>query len=67
MCNVSMTSPYTVDIVPVQALAVYFNQSFARDRGYQFLNTLGINFVGYGMAGESVAFQQKVNLIVCQV
>ena len=54
MCNVSMTSPYTVDIVPVQYLPQFFNQSFAYNRGYQYLNTLGTNFVGYGMAGESL-------------
>ena len=51
MCNVSMTSPYTVYIVPVQALDTYFGMDFARNRGYQVLNTLGTNMVGYGMAG----------------
>ncbi|ORX40104.1 OPT oligopeptide transporter protein-domain-containing protein [Kockovaella imperatae] len=56
MCNVSMTSPYTVDIVPVQYLPQFFNQSFAKSRGYQFLNTIGTNFVGYGMAGLTRRF-----------
>lgn len=56
MCNVSMTSSYTINIVPVQALPVFFNQPFARAVGYQFLNTLGINFVGYGMAGLTRRF-----------
>lgn len=56
MCNVSMTSPYTVDIVPVQYLPQYFGQAFAHDVGYQFLNTLGMNFVGYGMAGLTRRF-----------
>ncbi|ORX33445.1 OPT oligopeptide transporter protein-domain-containing protein [Kockovaella imperatae] len=51
MCNVSMTSPYTVYIVPVQYLPGYFDESFAHSRGYQYLNTLGTNMVGYGMAG----------------
>jgi hypothetical protein len=52
MCNVSMTSPYTTYIVPVQYLPMYFNQPFAASRGYQILNTLGTSMVGYGMAGE---------------
>ena len=51
MCNVSLGSPYTTLIVPVQALPQFFNQSFAYKRGYQILNTLGTNFVGYGLAG----------------
>ena len=51
MCNVSLGSPYTTSIVPVQALPQFFNQSFAYKRGYQILNTLGTNFVGYGLAG----------------
>jgi hypothetical protein len=55
MCNVSMSSPYTVNIVPVQALSVFFNQNFARSHGYQILNTLGTSFVGYGMAGKRLS------------
>jgi len=55
MCNVSMSSPYTVNIVPVQALSVFFNQDFARSHGYQILNTLGTSFVGYGMAGKHLS------------
>lgn len=58
MCNVSMTTPYTTDIVPVQYLPQYFNQSFALDRGYQILNTLGTSFVGYGMAGTSLCLSR---------
>ncbi|ORX39266.1 oligopeptide transporter 2 [Kockovaella imperatae] len=56
MCNVSMTSPYTVDIVPVQYLPQFFDQSFAYSRGYQYLNTLGTNMVGYGFAGLTRRF-----------
>ena len=32
MCNVSMTSPYTVDIVPVQYLPQFFNQRWVCGR-----------------------------------
>lgn len=59
MCNVSMSAPYTAYIVPAQALPGFFDQAWARERGYQFLNTLGINFVGYGMAGESVDLMRR--------
>ncbi|ORY23682.1 OPT oligopeptide transporter protein-domain-containing protein [Naematelia encephala] len=51
MCNVSFTSPYTNYIIPVQALDMYFNESFAYSRGYQFLITFSSNMVGYGFAG----------------
>ena len=51
MCNVSLGAPYTASIVPVQALPLFFNQPFARNFGYQVLNTLATNFVGYGLAG----------------
>jgi hypothetical protein len=56
MCNVSMGSSYMVDIVPVQALPQFFGQDFARNVGYQILNTLGTSFVGYGMAGLTRRF-----------
>lgn len=56
MCNVSMGSGYMVDIVPTQALPQFFNQPFARNVGYQILNTLGTSFVGYGMAGLTRRF-----------
>lgn len=51
MANVSFTAPYTNYIIPAQALPQFFNESFAYNRGYQYLNTLGTNFVGYGLAG----------------
>lgn len=56
MCNVSLSAPYTTYIVPVQALPIFFNQSFAYNTGYQFLNTMGTNFVGYGLAGLTRRF-----------
>ena len=56
MANVSFGAPYTNYIVPAQALPVFFGESFAFNRGYQFLNTIGTNFVGYGMAGLTRRF-----------
>lgn len=56
MCSVSFTAPYTNYIVPAQALPQFFNEPFARKLGYQFLNTLGTNFVGYGIAGLTRRF-----------
>nr|XP_031857404.1 OPT family small oligopeptide transporter [Kwoniella shandongensis]KAA5524476.1 OPT family small oligopeptide transporter [Kwoniella shandongensis] len=51
MCTISFTSPYTNYIVPVQAMPMYFNQSFAYNRGYQILLSLAVNLFGYGLAG----------------
>ncbi|KAK4687087.1 hypothetical protein P7C73_g3042, partial [Tremellales sp. Uapishka_1] len=56
MANVSFTAPYTNYIVPAQALPVFFNQAWAYNRGYQFLSTIGTNFVGYGLAGLTRRF-----------
>ena len=56
MCNVSFQAPYTNYIVPAQALPVFFNEAWAYKRGYQFINTLGTNFVGYGIAGLTRQF-----------
>ena len=56
MANVSFGAPYTNYIVPTQALPVFFNESWAYSRGYQFLNTIGTNFVGFGMAGLTRRF-----------
>lgn len=46
MANVSFTAPYTNYIIPAQALPQFFDQKFAYNTGYQFLNTIGTNFVG---------------------
>lgn len=56
MANVSFAAPYTAYIIPVQALPVFFNQPFAYKFAYQIINTLGTNFVGYGMAGITRRF-----------
>lgn len=56
MCTIGFTKPYTTNIVLVQALPQYFNQAYARTFSYQILNTLGSNFVGYGLAGMARRF-----------
>ena len=56
MASVSFSAPYTNYIVPVQALPVFFNQQYAYSFGYQILNTIGTNFVGYGLAGLTRRF-----------
>lgn len=35
---------------------MFFNEEWARKPGYQFLNTIGTNFVGYGLAGLTRRF-----------
>ena len=42
--------------MPTQALPIFFNQAYAYNFGYQILNTLGTNFVGYGLAGLTRRF-----------
>ncbi|BEJ16419.1 hypothetical protein CspHIS471_0510240 [Cutaneotrichosporon sp. HIS471] len=56
MANVSFSSGYTNSIIPTQAMPFFFNMQFARSFGYQFLNTVGFTFVGYGLAGLTRRF-----------
>lgn len=56
MASVSFSYPYTAFLIPTQALPQYFGQDYARDFGYQLLTTMGINFVGYGLAGLARRF-----------
>ncbi|KAI1840281.1 hypothetical protein JX266_013500 [Neoarthrinium moseri] len=51
MANVSWNYPYTNNIIWVQYLPSYFNQSYAGQFSYQILIALSTNFIGYGMAG----------------
>ncbi|KAM0815560.1 putative OPT oligopeptide transporter protein-domain-containing protein [Seiridium cardinale] len=51
MANVSWNYPYTNNIIWVQYLPSYFNQSYAGQFSYQILIALATNFIGYGMAG----------------
>ncbi|KAI0171718.1 OPT-domain-containing protein [Hypoxylon sp. FL1284] len=51
MANVSWNFPYTNNIIWVQYLPTYFNQSYAGQFSYQVLIALSTNYIGYGMAG----------------
>lgn len=56
MASVSFSYPYTAFLIPTQALPMFFGQDYARNFGYQVLSTMGINFVGYGLAGLARRF-----------
>ncbi|KAJ7597542.1 OPT-domain-containing protein [Mycena floridula] len=56
MANVGFTAPYTKSIVIVQVADRFFNQSWARNFGYQILISLSTNFIGYGLAGITRRF-----------
>ncbi|KAI1764832.1 OPT-domain-containing protein [Hypoxylon sp. FL1150] len=51
MANVSWNQPYTNNIIWVQYLPSYFNQSYAGQFSYQIFIALSTNYIGYGMAG----------------
>ncbi|KAI4868184.1 OPT-domain-containing protein [Hypoxylon rubiginosum] len=51
MANVAWNHPYTNNIIWVQYLPSYFNQSYAGQFSYQMLIALSTNYIGYGMAG----------------
>ncbi|KAJ7133961.1 OPT oligopeptide transporter protein-domain-containing protein [Mycena crocata] len=57
MANVGFLSiPYTANIIWVQYLPLYFNQSWALGFGYQILVALSTNLIGYGLAGLTRRF-----------
>ncbi|KAJ7182198.1 OPT oligopeptide transporter protein-domain-containing protein [Mycena crocata] len=56
MANVGFNAPYTNNIIWVQYLPLYFNQSWATGFGYQILVALSTNFIGYGLAGLTRRF-----------
>ncbi|KAI1401275.1 OPT-domain-containing protein [Hypoxylon fuscum] len=51
MANVSWNYPYSNNIIWVQYLPSYFNQSYAGQFAYQILIGLATNYIGYAMAG----------------
>ncbi|CAK7568032.1 MAG: hypothetical protein SEPTF4163_006011 [Sporothrix epigloea] len=51
MASVSINTPYTDNIIWIQYLKQYFDQSFAGQFGYQILMALSTNLIGYGLAG----------------
>ncbi|KAJ7159352.1 OPT-domain-containing protein [Mycena crocata] len=56
MANVGFSTPYTANIIWVQYLPLYFNQSWALGFGYQILVALSTNLIGYGLAGLTRRF-----------
>lgn len=56
MANTSRSLPYTNYIIWTQVLPQYFNQQYARNFGYIFLNAFATNFIGYGLAGLTRKF-----------
>ncbi|KAJ6509641.1 OPT-domain-containing protein [Mycena vulgaris] len=51
MANAGFNTPYISNIIWIQYLPLYFNQSWAQAFGYQIAITLSTNFIGYGLAG----------------
>ncbi|KAF7372951.1 OPT-domain-containing protein [Mycena sanguinolenta] len=56
MANVGFITPYTSDIIWIQYLPLYFNQSWATRFGYQVLVALSTSLLGYGFAGLTRRF-----------
>ncbi|KAF7375383.1 OPT-domain-containing protein [Mycena sanguinolenta] len=56
MANVGFITPYTSNIIWIQYLPLYFNQSWALGFGYQILVALSTNLIGYGLAGLTRRF-----------
>ncbi|KAJ6518530.1 OPT-domain-containing protein [Mycena vulgaris] len=54
--NIGFNTPYTNNIIWVQYLPLYFNQSWAIGFGYQIIVALSTNFIGYGLAGLTRRF-----------
>jgi len=51
MAMAGMGSPYITNIIFVQAMPKWYGETWAKNVGYQMLNTLGCNFAGIGIAG----------------
>ena len=56
MATTSKSLPYTNYIIWTQVLPNFFNQPYARNYGYMFLNAFSTNFIGYGLAGLTRKF-----------
>lgn len=56
MANTSRSTPYTNYIIWTQVHKPFFNQQYARDFSYMFLNGFATNFIGYGLAGLTRKF-----------
>ncbi|KAK0713329.1 OPT oligopeptide transporter protein-domain-containing protein [Lasiosphaeria miniovina] len=56
MATVASNVPYTNNIIWIQYLPQFFNQSYAGRFSYQILVALSTNLIGYGMAGLTRRF-----------
>lgn len=51
-----MSAPYMADIIFVQALPRWFDESYAFGFAYQLVNTIGCQLCGFGLAGLCRSF-----------
>ncbi|KAL7416350.1 OPT-domain-containing protein [Mrakia frigida] len=51
MANVGMFAPYTMNVLIVQQLPIFYDQPWSADFGYQILTGLSIQLIGMGFAG----------------
>ena len=56
MANVGMFAPYTMNVLIVQRLDIFYGQVWASDFGYQILTGLSIQLIGMGFAGMTRRF-----------
>lgn len=56
MASISIGGTYTSNIIWIQALPKFFDQSWAINFGYQTLIALSTNFIGYSLAGITRRF-----------
>ncbi|POR35147.1 Sexual differentiation process protein isp4 [Tolypocladium paradoxum] len=56
MATTSKALPYTNYVIWTQAMPHYFNQPYAKNYTYMFLNAFATNFIGYGLAGLTRKF-----------
>ena len=51
MASIAVSGVYTPAIFVTQISPVFFNQSWASNRSYQYLITISVQCIGYGLAG----------------
>ena len=56
MANVGMFAPYTMNVLIVQRLDIFYGQEWASNFGYQILTGLSIQLIGMGFAGMARRF-----------
>lgn len=51
MANIGLAAPYASWIFEIQILDMFFSQSWARNRLYQYCITISMQCIGFGIAG----------------